>query len=250
MSSLLFWNCKGARKREAALYLKEVVKDQDVFFIGLMETKISNINRMDVDVLIGKEWDFYHFPSVGLSGGILVLWNSKIGNFVITKTSSQVIVGDLFIPRLGFWRIATVYGSRCCKERETLWSLLDKCMVRSIPSIIGGDFNCVLNKDEKRGGKRFHFTKGPRDMKNFMTSCDFHDVVIIGPRYTWCNNKVGNSRIWERLDRCLLNSTALKLLPTAATRHLARVASDHNPITFKVNDKERARTKIIRFEDT
>ncbi|KAI0492176.1 hypothetical protein KFK09_026442 [Dendrobium nobile] len=214
----------GARKREAALYLKEVVKDHDVFFIGLMETKMSIINRKDVDVLIGKEWDFYHFSTVGLSGGILVLWNTKIGNFVITDTSSQ--------------------------ERETLWSLLNKCMVSSNPSIIGGDFNCVLNKDEKRGGKRFLFTKGPRDMKGFMTSCDFHDVGIIGPRYTWCNNKEGKSRIWERLDRCLLNSTALKLLPSAATRHLARVASDHSPITFKANEKERIKFKIIRFEDT
>ncbi|XP_020681551.1 uncharacterized protein LOC110098935 [Dendrobium catenatum] len=214
MSSLLFWNCRGARKREVPLYLKEVVKDHDVFFIGLMETKMSIINRKDVDVLIGKEWDFYHFPAMGLSGVILVLWNMKIGNFFITDTSSQVIVGDLSIPRMGSWRIATVYGSRCYKERETLWSLLNKCMVSSNPSIIGGDFNCVLNKDEKRGGKRFLFTKEPRDMKGFMTSCDFHDVGIIGPR------------------------------------HLARVASDHSPITFKVNEKERIKYKIIRFEDT
>ncbi|XP_020673283.1 uncharacterized protein LOC110092921 [Dendrobium catenatum] len=215
-----------------------------------METKMSIIIRKDVDVLIGKEWDFYHFPVVGLSGGILVLWNTKIGNFVITDTSSQVIVGDLSIPRMGSLRIATVYGSRYCKECETLWSLLNKCMVSSNPSIIGGDFNCVLNKDEKRGGKRFLFTKGPRDMKDFMTSCDFHDVGIICPRYTWCNNKEGTSRIWERLDRCLLNSTALKLLPSAATRHLARVASDHSPITFNVNEKEHIKSKIIRFEDT
>ncbi|XP_028547615.1 uncharacterized protein LOC114578541, partial [Dendrobium catenatum] len=241
---------KGARKKEATLYLKEVVKDHDIFFIGLMETKMSNINRKDVDVLIGKDWDYYHFPEVGLFGGILVLWNMKIGNFVITDTSSQVIVGDLSIPSMGIWMIATVYGSRCCKERENLWSLLDKCMVSSNPSIIGGDFNCVLNKEEKRGGKRFLFTKGPRDMKGFMTSCDFHDVGIIGPRFTWCNNKEGTSRIWERLDRCLLNSTALQLLRSTATRHLARVASDHSPIAFKVNDKERVKSRIIRFEDT
>ncbi|KAI0519500.1 hypothetical protein KFK09_006949 [Dendrobium nobile] len=143
-----------ARKKEAALYLKEMVKDHEIFFIGLMETKMSNINRKDVDVLV--------------------------------DTSSQVIVGDLSIPRMGIWWIATVYGNRCCKERETLWSLLDKCMVSSNPSIIGGDFNCVLNKEEKRGGKR----------------------------------------------------------------HLARVASIHSFIAFKVNDKERVKSKIIRFEDT
>ncbi|KAI0496281.1 hypothetical protein KFK09_022595 [Dendrobium nobile] len=241
---------KGARKREAALYLKEVVKDQDVFFIGLMETKINSINRLDVDMLIGKDWDFCHLPSVGLSGGILVLWNSKIVNFVVNDSSSQMMVGDLSIPSMGSWRIATVYGSRCCKERERLWSLLNNCMDSSTPSIIGGDFNCVLNKDEKRGGKRFLFSKGPRDMKEFMTSNDFHDVGIIGPRFTWCNNKAGNSRIWERLDRCILNSKALRLLPTATTMHLARVASDHSPIILKMIDKVRLNSKIIRYEDT
>ncbi|XP_020682235.2 uncharacterized protein LOC110099437 [Dendrobium catenatum] len=83
-----------------------------------------------------------------------------------------------------------------------------------------------------------------------MTSNDFHDVGIIEPRYTWCNNKEGNSKIWERLDRCILNSTALKLLPTAATRHLAMVASDHSLIILKMNDKVRLNSKIIRFEDT
>ncbi|XP_020690724.2 uncharacterized protein LOC110105527 [Dendrobium catenatum] len=213
---------KGARKKEAALYLKEVVRDHDIFFIGLMETKMTNISRKDVDGLIGKDWDYFHFPAVGLSGGILVLWNMKIGNFVVKDTSSQMIVGDLSIPRLGIWRIATVYGSRCCKERESLWSLLGNCMVSSNPSIVGGDFNCVLSKEEKGGGKRF----------------------------TWCNNKEGTSRIWERLDRCLLNSAALQLLPSTATRHLARVASDHSPIAFNVDDKVRVKSRIIRFEDT
>ncbi|XP_028549094.1 uncharacterized protein LOC114579246 [Dendrobium catenatum] len=107
---------------------------------------------------------------------------------------------------LGTWKVATIYGSRCCKERGSLWNQLHDFMEDSIPSIIGGDFNCINNKEEKRGGKRFLFSKGPREMKSFMVNSYFHDIGSIGPRFTWCNNKEGTSRIWERLDRCILNS--------------------------------------------
>ncbi|KAI0513418.1 hypothetical protein KFK09_009438 [Dendrobium nobile] len=105
-------------------------------------------------------------------------------------------------------------------------------------------------KEEKRGGKRFLFSKGPRDMKQFMTNSDFHDVRSIRPRFTWCNNKEGASRIWERLDRCLVNSVALQKVPSALTRHLARVASDHSPIVFKLDERMSSKMKNIKFEDT
>ncbi|XP_020681080.2 uncharacterized protein LOC110098560 [Dendrobium catenatum] len=118
------------------------------------------------------------------------------------------------------------------------------------PYIIGGDFNCILNKEENRGGKRLLFSKGPRDMKQFMTNSDFHDVRSIGPRFTWSNNKEGASQIWERLDRCLVNSVALQRIPSALTRHLARVASDHSLIAFKLDERIRPKMKNIKFEDT
>ncbi|KAI0524473.1 hypothetical protein KFK09_003843 [Dendrobium nobile] len=207
---------RGAKKREAALYLKEMVREQDVCFIG----------------------------------GMLVLWDKKSVSFVVKNTSTQVIIGDLLIPSLGLWKIVTVYRSRCCKQREDLWRQREKGLKEPNPSIIGGDFNCILNKEKKRGGKRFLFSKGPRDMKQFMTNSDFHDVRSIGPRYTWCNNKEGASQIWERLDRCLVNLVALQKIPSALTRHLARVASDLSPIAFKLDERECSKMKNIKFEDT
>ncbi|XP_020682349.1 uncharacterized protein LOC110099507 [Dendrobium catenatum] len=227
-----------------------MVRDENVFFIGLMETKMSNIGRMEVDCLLGNEWDYFHQPAVGTSGGILVLWNIKLVSFEVCEASSQLIIGNLSIPFLGMWKIATVYGSRCNKERGDLWSQLERRMENSSPSIIGGDFNCILNKEEKRGGKRFLFSKGPRDMKSFMVNSDFHDIGVVGPRYTWCNNKEGNSRIWERLDRCILNSLAMQKLPLAVNRHLARMASDHCPIVLKMDDRIRFKPRTIKFEDT
>ncbi|KAI0524481.1 hypothetical protein KFK09_003851 [Dendrobium nobile] len=215
-----------------------------------METKLSSIDRREIDHLIGKDWDCWHHPAVGTSGGILVLWNRLLVSFDVKETSSQVIVGNLLIPNLGIWKVATVYGSRCCGERSNLWKHLEKCMENSFPAIIGGDFNCILNKEEKRRGKRFLFSKGPKEMKDFMMNSNFHDIAYIRPRFTWCNNKEGTSQIWERLDRCLLNSFAIQKLPLAAIRYLARVASDHSPIVLKLDASVRFKSKVIKFEDT
>ncbi|KAI0496446.1 hypothetical protein KFK09_022763 [Dendrobium nobile] len=205
---------KGARKREAALYLKEVIREHDVCFVGLLETKMTHIGRKEIDYLIGNNWDFFHVRAVGLSGGMVVLWDKRIVSFVVKGTSSQVILGDLLIPNMGLWKIATVYGSRRCKEREDLWRQLEDGLKEPNPSIVGGDFNCILNKEEKRGGKRFLFSKGPREMKQFMTNSDFHDVRSIG------------------------------------SIHLARVASDHSPFAIKLDGKIQVKRNNIKFEDT
>ncbi|XP_020692362.1 uncharacterized protein LOC110106723 [Dendrobium catenatum] len=206
---------QGARKREASLYLKEVVRDHEVVFIGIMKTKLYNIDRSDVDCLIGRDWDFFHLPVVGLSGGILNIWNRNKVSFVVQESSSQAVIGVLSTPLIGDWKVATVYGSRCCVERRDLWSILEKNMIGPGPSLVGGDFNC-----------------------------------FIGPSYTWCNNKDGSSRIWERLDRCLVNSASLQLVPAGRARHLARMASDHYPIIYRMEAWHSTKEKHFRFEDT
>ncbi|KAI0496464.1 hypothetical protein KFK09_022781 [Dendrobium nobile] len=250
MESIIFWNCRGARKREASLYLREVVKDYKGFFVGLTETKISSFDRSDVNQIIGNEWDYFNHPSSGTSGGILILWKKDFASFEMVDHSLQVVVGQLNINALGKWNIATVYGGKDAQTRRSLWSKLENYMSADEPCIIGGDFNCILSKEDKRGGKRFYLSKGSKDMKNFMINNDFHDIGFVGPRYTWCNNKEGNSRIWEGLDRCLLNSKAIHNVPMAKVRHLPRIASDHAPISINLVEYQNQKSSFFRFEDT
>ncbi|XP_020684675.1 uncharacterized protein LOC110101216 [Dendrobium catenatum] len=147
--------------------------------------------------------------------------NSNVSNFKLSKKlrslgpdesnyKKKKRDGSLTVPILGTWRVATVYGSRYCKERGSLWKQLQKCIEDTIPSIIGGAFNCINNKEEKRGGKRFLFSKGPREMKSFMVNSDFHDIGSVGPR----------------------------------------VASDHSPIVLNMRDKVQFKAKTFKFEDT
>ncbi|KAI0519788.1 hypothetical protein KFK09_007249 [Dendrobium nobile] len=55
-------------------------------------------------------------------------------------------------------------------------------------------------------------------MAAFVARNDLHDMGIMGPKFTWCNNKRGNARILEILDRCLLNSKTLNEVQNAVEK--------------------------------
>ncbi|PKU60216.1 hypothetical protein MA16_Dca027102 [Dendrobium catenatum] len=101
MSSILFWNCRGAKKTEAALYLKEIVKEYRVFFIGLLETKISSQDNNQLLKFLGSNWSSSAVPAAGLSGGIMVLWRNDLATFSVIEATSQMILGNLEVQSQG-----------------------------------------------------------------------------------------------------------------------------------------------------
>ncbi|KAI0497279.1 hypothetical protein KFK09_020502 [Dendrobium nobile] len=173
---------KRAKKSSASLYLKEIVKMYSVVFMGLLETKISNFDTRDVKKLMGDGWEIAMVPSNGLSGGIIVLWNSNIVEFSLVGSSSQCLIGDLTINSSCKWRVASIYGSKDTTKRRELWELLEFYSVEEHPMVVGGDFNCLISKEDKRGGKKFFLSQGARDMGDFITNNDLHEVDFIGPR--------------------------------------------------------------------
>ncbi|KAI0519711.1 hypothetical protein KFK09_007170 [Dendrobium nobile] len=239
----------GAKKKEASLYLKDFIKEWDVFFVGIVETKLSSLSMEDFNKMMGKDWNFFLHPSRGNLGGIMVIWNSNVEDFTLLHSSDQCILGDLEIFNKFRVKVATIYGSREVQGRRDLWIFLDGTANIDSPFIAGGDFNCILSQDERKGGKKFSFLIGPLEMKSFMNRNDLHDVSILGSKFTWCNNKRGSARILERLDRCLLNSKALDHCNQPSLRHLNRIASDHCPIVLKMFNLPPNGCRICKFED-
>ncbi|XP_028548074.1 uncharacterized protein LOC114578775 [Dendrobium catenatum] len=186
-----------SKKKEASLYLKEVIKYHGM---GLVETKINAFDKVSFEKIMGADWDFYLIPSDGLSGGIMVLWRSDLASFSVLKEENQCIFGDLNVFNKGVWMIATIYGNKDVVKRRDFWRSLQKVSIRKVPFIFGGDFNCILSQEEKRGGRKFFFSQGPIEMADFLNMSDLHDVGFVGQRFMWCNNKTGGDRILERLD--------------------------------------------------
>ncbi|KAI0493805.1 hypothetical protein KFK09_023930 [Dendrobium nobile] len=128
---------KGANKREASLYLKEYIKKWDVFFVGIIETKIASLTKDDFVKIMGEEWNFFLQPSRGNSGGIMVIWNTNVASFSVTMSSDQCVLGELEIFNKSKWMIATIYGSREFQGRRELWRSMDGIVEHDTPPVIG-----------------------------------------------------------------------------------------------------------------
>lgn len=250
MKNILIWNCRGARKKTTGNYLRHLVTDHEVEFIGLVETKVEIFSRLDIDKLVGRHWEFIQQPANGKSGGILLLWKSNSMSFSVLSQMEQCIIGLLTNSNGASWGIATVYGHKDPYQRRLLWNLIEVHITAATPWVVGGDFNCILSQDEKKGGKPFSNSRGALEFYEFMHSNDLHDLNCSGPKFTWTNNKQGNSKIWVRLDRMLLNSAATNIFPLARTKHLNRIASDHCPLLLIADDYNHPRgNRWIKFED-
>ncbi|XP_020677236.1 uncharacterized protein LOC110095870 [Dendrobium catenatum] len=199
---------------------------------------------------LGSNWDSFVVPSVGFSGGLMVIWRNDLAVFSIIEASSQMILGKLEVHSKGSWIVSSVYGSTYANERKCLWMDIGRHCSTDLPMVVGGDFNCVLSQSEKRGGKKFFLTQGSKDFNNFMIIIDLHEVRSMGPRFTWCNKKSGNAQILEKLDRCLINSSALNNINLHIVKHLSRIASDHCPILLDIYKPVENGSKDIRYEET
>ncbi|KAI0492159.1 hypothetical protein KFK09_026425 [Dendrobium nobile] len=173
-----------------------------------------------------------------LSGGIMVIWRSDLASFSVLKTSNQCVIGEINVLNRGAWRITTVYASKDNLKRRELWDDVQENSNEDIPSIIGGDFNCILAREDKKGGRRFKFNQGSLEMLKFMNENDYHEVGFVGPRFTWCNNKREGDRILERLDRCILNTLSINNIQIAVAR-----------LKNFTLEKERLKGEILSLQD-
>ncbi|KAI0522496.1 hypothetical protein KFK09_004875 [Dendrobium nobile] len=207
-------------------------------------------DRKDVDRLIGRDWDFAFQPSIGNAGGILVLWKNSLISFQVLFKAKQYIMGSLKIAEDMYWEIAVVYADKDRYTRMAVWEDISKHHTRDVPLVVGGDFNCIMAKEEKKGGKAFHFNPAANDIASFMLANDLVDPGYIGLAFTWSNNKDIRSRIFSRLDRFLLSSSILDSFQGLKVKHLIRLASDHCPILCSfIGEVKRVYSHWIKFED-
>ncbi|XP_074277735.1 uncharacterized protein LOC141601359 [Silene latifolia] len=97
------------------------------------------------------------------------------------------------------------------------------------PWALAGDFNTVINPDERLGGN----TK-QSDMDEFidcLATCGMTDIPATGAFYTWTNKQDPASRIYSRLDRFLVNQEWQSSFPDMMAHFHPAGLFDHSPCT-------------------
>lgn len=161
---------------------------------------------------------------------IWLFWDETIDCTMIENTGQQITckvnwMGNTIL-------ITNVYAKCDALLRQSLWDNLKDIFVNfSLPWQISGDFNCIIDPEEKYGGKPHRMSKSFAFLQCIM-DCDLIDPDYFGSTLTLCNGWTTGKRVWQRLDRVLVNHEWVNLYDSTNVNvdHLIMTYFDHSPI--------------------
>ncbi|XP_070032139.1 uncharacterized protein [Nicotiana tomentosiformis] len=115
-----------------------------------------------------------------------------------------------------------------------------------IPWVVGGDFNVLIDEDEKIGEIPVY----PPEYEDFAccaNSCALFDVGYKGSPFTWWNGRPNSECIFKRPDRIFVNQHFQQLYPRIKVEHLIRTVSDHAPLLMTCGAESMQFVKPFKF---
>lgn len=136
-----------------------------------------------------------------------------------------------------------------CNERdrrEALWEEL-RSMALKIdgPWVVCGDFNCVLNCDERVGAPVRQWEMA--SMRECMGICRLQDMCSSGNMFTWSNKQEGGARVFSKIDRVMVNNKREEVYATASAAFLNEGEFDHTPCIISFNDRSLRSKKPFKY---
>lgn len=86
----ILWNCRGLDHPSIIRSLRDYVKSHRSSFVFLSEVKCSNSVQIEKIVKSLKFQSFEFVPSVGRSGGLLLMWQQNLNIKVIDSLNSLI----------------------------------------------------------------------------------------------------------------------------------------------------------------
>ncbi|XP_020266029.1 uncharacterized protein LOC109841500 [Asparagus officinalis] len=104
------------------------------------------------------------------------------------------------------------------------------------PWPVGGDFNAILNSEEKLGGTQITDSE-VEDFQNFIDTSQLKHIKSTGCFFTWSNKQDASTRVWSRLDKILVNEDWIFQYTSSQMDFLMPYCSDHSPGLLTVGDE-------------
>ena len=170
-----------------------------MLFICLQETKRENFDISFIRNFAPRRFDCFDFiPSVGASGGLLVIWASSFFRGVVFEKLQFSITVDFSSMHSGeCWRLTNIYGPCTEPDRSAFINWFRNCDVSdSINWLFMGDFNFYRSLENRN-----------RPGGNLTDTLIFNDAIdhlglielpLKGRSYTWSNMQA--NPLLEQLD--------------------------------------------------
>jgi exonuclease III len=220
----------SAKRRRLSVFLQQ--GKFDVCF--LQETKKTSIEDFAIHNLWGhKDVRWVVKDPVGLSGGMIILWNSNCFNMT-SSFSGDGFLG-ITVEREGeVLNFINIYSPCSLAGKKKLWAdlLILKQQSGGGEWCLGGDFNAILRASERKGssavnrqGERIAFTR-------FVEEMEVIDVPVLGKKFSWFSS---DGKSMSRIDRFLLSDGFTAKFGVNGQWIGYRDISDHCPIWLLVS---------------
>ncbi|XP_024016332.1 uncharacterized protein LOC112089810 [Eutrema salsugineum] len=163
--------------------LRELQKKVDPDIVFLNETKNEEAFIKKKLDLTSYESLFFVPPQSPGGGGLALFWKHDLSLSVSSACNNYI---DTNISHKNNTFVATfVYGEPNQANRKAMWqNLTDMAAGRDLPWFLTGDFNDILDNDEKSGGPpRAECTFG--DFRAFVSQNNLYDLRHVGNYLSW-----------------------------------------------------------------
>ncbi|XP_035836083.1 uncharacterized protein LOC110888901 [Helianthus annuus] len=203
----------------------------------LQESKRSNVSRADLLKFWGSgNFGFESVCASGLSGGLVCVWDDSLFSLEgSNKNKNFLHIRGKISGCNSVVNFLNVYAPQGIPAKKEVWDLLG-VLIDSYDGfwVIGGDFNAVRFREEKR-----NCSFKPSCASNFnafIFEAGLVEFEMRGRRFTWHSE---NRQKMSKLDRFLVNSVFFNKWPEAHVQVLPNLWSDHCPIILS--------TKSVNF---
>ncbi|XP_048503039.1 uncharacterized protein LOC125498799 [Beta vulgaris subsp. vulgaris] len=234
MDKILCWNVRGIYSVQKQNDVKKVLNTRSLGLVSLIETKVkvNKMGSMYQNLFYG--WCFSSNSSHHPGGRRVMAWNYQAFHVEIKLVTDQIMHSHVRTVN-GFheFECTFVYAHNSAKQRESLWRDLEYIANQiKLPWIAMGDFNCILNRDERVGAA---VRDGEMiDFRRCVNKCELEDLKASSNYYTWKNKQFGERSVYCKLDRALCNEKWSEKFQDSEAWFMPEGMFDHSPILVSV----------------
>ncbi|KAL8143934.1 hypothetical protein V2J09_016966 [Rumex salicifolius] len=244
----LIWNTQGAGSKGFRRACRYLIHRHKTDILVLSEPQILGVKAQEVCDSLNFSKNS-RVEAVGASGGIWVLWNANETSVQIVSKGQGLIHAKVLCDSV-IADFVFVCAPPSAVRRVAFWTEFEE-VISSIsgPAFFGGDFNCILSLEDRRGGSG-GLSPDSMTFADLVGRLDLIDMGFSGSSYTWNRGPKDAPTVSKRLDRVFTNIQGRLQWTDACVRHLPAIKSDHNPIYLTLsaaNLVDRSR-RPFRFE--
>ncbi|GER55660.1 retrotransposon protein, partial [Striga asiatica] len=178
---------------------------------------------------LGMEDRWKLVEPVGISGGLLLMWNLEV-EIKHVKCSEFSIGVEFRMEGEAMWEWCTfVYMNTDKRVRTLQWSQLTE---EKNDWGRNGRLESYMLEEEKKGG-RLRSEASMLGFRGFVEGMGMKELDMIGQSYTWGNNREGEGFVEERIDEAFASFDWLVSYPSAIVQSIFKSASDHCMLLVK-----------------